>query len=220
MLPFFNQARARQRATAQTVAFTHQAYPSPPSLLLLPFSASLDQPFCSQAQALNSIKCAYTSPPAHYPPPLLLFSCDTRRLSANFAFLNWFLLPSPSLLLPLSLSLSHSLALYLSLDAHFCLSARINFNGPHTPSPLKTFPLHIFYSFLLSTPFPFPVPFLLVLSLVIRNPSVFGQLCACARIRNERWRVRVRGPPSTSPSRLSSHYAYAALRRTYTCCRS
>lgn len=96
-------------------------------------------------------------PPARY-PLLLLFSCDTHRLSANFAFLNWFLLPPPSLLLPLSLS--HSLALYLSLDAHFCLSARINFNGPHTPPPLNPFPLHIYtLSSFLSTPFPFPFPF-------------------------------------------------------------
>lgn len=142
MLPFFNQARARQRATAQSVAFAHQAFP-------LPLSASLDQPFCSQAQALNSIKCAY--PPPHCAPSYCSSAATPAVCLPISRFLNWFLL-SP--LSPLSIPL------YLSLDAHFCLSARINFNGPHTPhaaSPQPVPPTHL-YSFPLhpspSSPFP------------------------------------------------------------------
>lgn len=153
-------------------------------------------------------------PPARY-PLLLLFSCDTRRLSANFAFLNWFLLPLP---LSFYLSLFPTTLLFISLSTHIFACRRVlismarTHRRPSTRSPYTSILFPPLY------PFPIPFPLLLLLSLVIRNPSVFGQLCACARIRNERWRVRVRGPPS--PSRLSSHYAYAALRRTCTCCRS
>lgn len=202
MLPFFNQARARQRATtAQSVA--HQVLHLP---LSLPRSINL---FALRPRHLTPLNVPTPLPPF----PSYCSSAATPAVCLPISrFLNSFLLPSTSLS-PLSLPL------YLSLDAHFCLSARINFNGPHTPhaaAPQPVPPAHR-SSFSLSFPLLF---LLLVLSLVIRNPSVFGQLCACARIRNERWRVRVRvrGPPS--PSRLSSHYAYAALRRTYTCCRS
>lgn len=202
MLPFFNQARARQRATtAQSVA--HQVLHLP---LSLPRSINL---FALRPRHLTPLNVPTPLPPS----PSYCSSAATPAVCLPISrFLNWFLL------CPLSppLSFSHpSPCLFISLSTHIsaCRRVLISMARTHrTPPPLNPFPLHI-------SPLSPSLP-LLLLSLVIRNPSVFGQLCACARIRNERWRVRVRGPPSPSPSRLSSHYAYAALRRTYTCCRS
>lgn len=191
--------------------------PTPPHPL---FSSSLSLPrsinlFALRPRHLTPLNVP-TPPPCPLPPLAALqlrhppSVCQFRVFKLVFAALSL----SPAT----SLSLFPTPLLFISLSTHIFACRRVlismarTHRRPSTRSP---------YTSLLFPPlYPFPFPLLLVLSLVIRNPSVFGQLCACARIRNERWRVRVRGPPSTSPSRLSSHYAYAALRRTYTCCRS
>lgn len=137
MLPFFNQARARQRATtAQSVA--HQ---------VLHFHLSL--PRSINLFALRPRHLTPLNVPTRLPPfPSYCSSAATPAVCLPISrFLNSFLL------CPLSPSLS--LPLYLSLDAHFCLSARINFNGPHTPhaaAPQPVPPAHL-CSFSLSSPF-------------------------------------------------------------------
>lgn len=141
MLPFFNQARARQRATtAQSVA--HQVLHLPRSL---PRSINL---FALRPRHLTPLNVPTPSPPF----PSYCSSAATPAVCLPISrFLNSFLPSlSPSLSLP-----PLSLLLYLSLDAHFCLSARINFNGPHTPhaaAPQPVPPAHL-SSFSLSSPF-------------------------------------------------------------------
>lgn len=130
---------------------------------------------------------------------LPLFGCHTcRLLSANFAFLNWFFCCPFSCPPP------------LALLTHISACRRVLISMARTRRPRSAGPA-----------LPYPPP---RLALVIPSiHPVFGQLCACARIHNERERefvftLRIRRIALTPVSLSISLPLFLPPSRSLACC--